>query len=198
MVQKINLLLDLPKWEKTQYPLNFVIGLNIVLIILLMGFYTLFYLEFKTKDRIFNGILYQYHTANHQLTSLQKQVINTGKKEKEDTEYKIYLYNELEGNAANGTKNYYDILEDLGAKINPGVWLSHINIKKYASEISLTGYTIQPQNAMNYVSSLNKSHLLNNTILKLENIRNVSTKNYLFIQIASTKINNKKGGAKSS
>jgi Tfp pilus assembly protein PilN len=196
MTQKINLLFDLPKWEKAQYPFNFVIGLNVVLIILLIAFYSLYYFEYQTKNRIVNGMLYQYNAATQQLSSLQKQVLATGKKEKENTDYQTFLYNQLEGNAASGSQNYYNVLEALGAKINAGVWLNRIDIENFASELTLTGYTIQPQNAMAYVASLNSTPLFNTKPLKLENIRNVSSKNSLFIRIASAKEDNTKSGAK--
>lgn len=196
MTQKINLLFDLPKWEKAQYPFNFVIGLNVVLIILLMAFYALFYFEYQTKNRVVNGMLYQYNAATQQLSNLQKQVLATGEKEQANAKYQTFLYNQLEGNAASGSRNYYNVLEALGANINPGVWLNRIDIENFASLFALTGYTIQPQNAMTYVASLNSSPLFNDKPLKLENIRNISSKNYLFIRIASTLADKSKNGAK--
>ena len=185
MNQKINLLNDLPKWEKAQYPLNFVIGLNIVLILLLMAFYTLFHFEFRTKERIVNGMLYQFQKATAQLGSLQKRVIASSEDEKSSAEYQTYLYDLFENNADNGTSGFYNALETLGSQINNGVWLNQIDFKNFGSQVSLTGFSIQPQNAMTYVASLNSHPVFKDKLMKLENIRNLTQKNYLFIKIAS-------------
>lgn len=196
MSQRINLLVDLPKWEKAQYPFNFVIGLNIVLILLLMAFYVLYYWEYKTKDRIVSGILYQYNTATKQLNMLQQQVLATGKEEKADAEYQSFLYNVLEKNAKNGSQHVYNILDDLGEQINPGVWLNRIDLENFAKNVTLTGFTIQPQDAMSYVAALNNSPYFSSNKIQLDNIRNVSNKNYLYIQMTSqsnNKLNRNEG-----
>ena len=185
MKQAINLLIDLPKWEKAQYPFNFVIGINIVLIILLMAFYALFYFEYKTKSNIVSGMLYQYQNTTTQLSTLQDKVLASGKEEKSNTEYQTFLYDIFKKNADNGSSKFYNILDTLGSQINSGVWLNQIDLNNFGSEISLTGFALQPQNAMTYVSALNSHPLFKNTFMKLDNIKNLSHKNYLFIKIAS-------------
>jgi hypothetical protein len=187
MKQSINLLKDLPSWEKEQYPFNFYLGINIVLILLLVIFYGLFYYEYQTKNNIINGMLYQYNAATEQLSLLQNKVIASGKNEKVNAEYQTFLYNLYKKNADNGTTKLYTILDSLGAQINSGIWLNQIDLENFGSEISLTGFALQPQNAMTYVSALNTLTAFKNSVMKLEYIKNVSQKSYLFIKIASQK-----------
>ncbi len=185
MKQSINLLYDLPKWEKAQYPFNFVIGINIVLIILLMAFYALFYFEYQTKNNIVSGMLFQYQNATTQLSNLQSKVLASGQEERSNAEYQTFLYDLFKKNADNGASKFYSILDTLGSQLNSGVWLNQIDIYNFGTEISLTGFALQPQNAMSYVSALNSHPVFKNTFMKLDNIKNLSNKNYLFIKIES-------------
>ena len=185
MKQAINLLNDLPKWEKAQYPFNFVIGINIVLIILLMAFYALFYFEYSTKKNIVSGMLYQYESTTTQLGNLQSKVLAFGQEERSNAEYQTFLFDIYKKNADNGASKFYNTLDILGSQINSGIWLNQIDFDNFGADISLTGFALQPQNAMAYVSALNTHPAFKNTFMKLGNIKNLSNKNYLFIKIDS-------------
>jgi|GEM_PF-5484685 len=191
MKQHINLLNDLPKWEKAQYPFNFIIGINAVLLLLLMTFYFLFYFEFHTKSTIMNAMLFQHKIASKQLEQLQANIIKTSKMSESDSKYKTFLYNQFRKHSTNGTHELYQTLNILGNKINAGIWLNQINIEKFNTRISLTGFAIEPQNAMSYVAALNTSPLFAKSHIKLENIRNISSKNYLFVRLTNQYNSNK-------
>jgi hypothetical protein len=163
------------------------LAINAALIIILMIISLIGRFDYQNKKIIVSGMNFQYETSKTQIIALQTKVIESGQEEKLLMEYQTFLYNLLQKNADNGSGHFYKILDSLGAQINSGVWLNQIEIEDFAKEIDLTGFALQPQNAMTYVSALNTQPSFKDNFMKLENIRNISQKNYLFIRVVSQK-----------
>ena len=148
-----------------------------------MAFYTFSYFEYKHKSSLMDSLQIQQNTANKHVAALQRKILAVGSSDKEAQKIKQQIYTATENLSSNGSKHFYSILETLGNQINTGVWLNYINLDNAGKVVSLAGYTIQPQNAMSYVSALNKTSLFENTPFKLDTIRNINKENYLYIQL---------------
>lgn len=191
MKQDFNLLNDLPKWEKSLYPFNLLITILILFISLLMIFYYFTYLEFIHKSKIITALTIQQKAATKRLNTLQQKILSRGSYYKNIEQAQQTIFDNTIKYSGNGSKSLYAILETLGNEINPSVWLNNIDISQTEKHINLAGYTIQPQNAMSYVTDLNQTSLFATTPFKLENIKKISNQQYLYIQLATQ--NNKQG-----
>ena len=185
MKQNINLLNDLPKLEKSHYPFSLLITLSCIFFVLLMVIYSISYFEYIHKSRIIRSLTIQQNIASKQLKALQNDILKEDKFYKDIANAQDKIYNSTQKLSNNGSQNLYAILETLGTQINPSVWLNQINIEKSGHHIDLAGFTIQPQNAMNFVTALNQTSLFAMTPFKLDNIKKISNKQYLYIQLAT-------------